>query len=304
MVNFCKSFQMVFHRERVKIDKNGVAVSYVFDEVPTWEDGEDFFYHTYEGMIDGVKYWLFIGFREDNHILSIGMWPYNPGEVIGNPKYSQMGLFDQYSNIVLSDGVDMYQRLYSRNRTDKNETSLCEKAEQFSFEKLMMRIDRYDCKASFGDNDPEAIYFFCIDDFSTQMFDDSVVDGYAVYCSAAKNHYREGMWFEYYENCIDIGDTEVDAYDEKKNWLSDNYGVFYVHEGGVIGCNLQFSFMAEEGEIAEILDFNATKASFEENLRSYLETEGIKGKRVTCKRMSLLSLPNQPEGDETLLIPV
>ena len=107
MVNFCKSFQMVFNREQVKMDKNGVAISYIFDEVPTWEDGEDYFYHIFEGMIDGVKYWLFIGFREDNHILSIGMWPYNPGEVIGNPKYSQMGLFDQYTNIVLSDGSDM-----------------------------------------------------------------------------------------------------------------------------------------------------------------------------------------------------
>ena len=303
MVNFCKSFQMVFNREQVKMDKNGVAISYIFDEVPTWEDGEDYFYHIFEGMIDGVKYWLFIGFREDNHILSIGMWPYNPGEVIGNPKYSQMGLFDQYTNIVLSDGSDMYQRLYSRNRTDKNETSLCEKAEQFSIEKLMMRIDKYDCKASFGDSDLEAVYY-CTNDLSTQRYDESVVDGFAVYYSATKNHYRTGMWIEDYGNCMDVGDVEVDVYDEKRNWLSDNFGVFYVHEGGVIGCNLQFSFMAEEGEVAETLDFNTTKSAFEKNIRSHLETDGIKGNRVTCRRMSLLSLPNQPEGNGTLLIPV
>lgn len=35
-----------------------------------------------------------------------------------------------------------------------------------------------------------------------------------------------------------------------------------------------------------------------------METEGIKGKRVICKRMSLFSLPNQLKGDETFLIPV
>jgi len=57
---------------------------------PGWQDEEEYFIHTYEGMSDGVEYELFLGYDKKEKAEYVAYFPKNPGEVLGNPDLDYM----------------------------------------------------------------------------------------------------------------------------------------------------------------------------------------------------------------------
>jgi len=110
-----------------------------------WSDGEDYFWHTYEGKYLGMDYQLMIGYLGEYHQKVISFFPKNPGDLVGAPELSMA--MEKESDEVQVDTGDNQMELKSltdlgakEKEVSKNQEALRKEAESFVKDKLYVNV--------------------------------------------------------------------------------------------------------------------------------------------------------------------
>ena len=258
-------------------------------ETSSWEDGSNYFWHTYEGTYMGVEYQLGIGYNEDEAEKMISLYPINPGDAIGVPScdhVEEVWFSVDTPNSYFWNGVYLKDAMKDRpNRTQSTEDQLCEMLVKFGKDVLSVNMSREDVHSMTGQEvgSPQTneLFFYSAADESDQELSGAVLDGYTVTWDMFHGGNYEGMW--------------------------GNYARVGVTDQGVMGGTFVISYdMIEEltGN-AEVLKFDAVMESLSEYIRRDFEKSHINGQRLKINWATLTYYPveNTENLNECTLVP-
>lgn len=262
--------------------------------VPAWVEGDDLFWHTYEGLYEGIAYQLTIAYRRNEKVKYITFYPKNPGDVVGDPELTQLISF---SGAIYFDDATMenMRKLWDQpNQSEKGEGELCRMAEEFSKEKLCGRLPVDDLSmgtanyaAENGTEERPQQLLFSTDLFGKES-PRGIVDGYVLECS----------WT--HTGNAGFGDQTTDA--------GNNSGQLFVTDHGVIGASLTYSYELQEelSEQVEILPFENVMTALREQLPEHFDPAKINGSSLKIGSATLAFYPvESPEKPgEATFVPV
>ena len=287
--------------------------------VQAWGDETDRFWHTYEGKMDGVDYQLFIGYRKNEKMKYICLWPRNSADLAGDPEMTSLMSFSE--NIYFDDGEheDLNQILQQPNRSVKSEEELCGLADQFTKEKLCARLPREDLAVSktnyYSEDGNEVTEQKVQLLFSTPLYEDDMATLPGVTADGSAIHFVQSK-----RSSIPLRGF-VDGYQIDCNWThsgnagfqdevdgaGNNTGVLYVTDHGVIGADLIISYeiLDELSGDAEILPFEKLMTCLREELLEHFDSSRINGTSLKIGDASLAFLPvESPDNpDEAIFVP-
>jgi len=260
--------------------------------VSSWEDGDDMFYHTYEGTYLDIPYYLNISYNSISREKAIAFYPKNPGDLVGNPKCTS---FEPISNHIeginteIWSGVNIWEAMKEKpNRTQSTHEQLIASVKDFAEGTLRIPVSEEDMKIVVGkeSGDPvqKEIFFYNEDSISHKNTEDAVLDGYDVQL-----------------DMLHTGASDM------RYWMLGNSGDLWVSDKGVMGGFIKESFEIEE-EVAEqvqILEFDNLMDSVREVLKSEFDPAKINGQKMTINSAILLYYPVGSEEDphEYTLVP-
>lgn len=283
LTDIIEAFQLVYQPDRVTSIQENDSTYYEYAALPTWEDGSDYFYHTWEGTHDGVDYWLFLGYRESLHSEYIRFYPKNPGELVGDAAYSDMLSYNsRWGGFTLADGREINDILKNvKNRTKMNDKSLREMASEFAEKTLQVRIPSDDIVFS-GDDTRDILYFTSPSMEDRERYDKALVDGYLLR--------SRGMHMEYGLDAIDM----ISFTGKNTHAIIDNRSKVYIHDAGVIAGDYCIAYLpADNEEVALVLNFNHLLSAFRGHLTENISHMQNENQKITCDTMRLIYYPVQ-----------
>ena len=287
LVDIIRGFKLLYPSDGVQT-KDVDLTTYDFDELPTWEDGSDYFLHTWEGKHDGVDYWLFLGWREDLHTEYIRFYPKNPGELIGDVTYSEMSSYNSlWGGLSLADGREINDILKNvKNRTETSDKSLREMASEFAEKTLQVRIPADDITFS-GDDTRDIIYYTSPEMEDSVRYDKALVDGYLLR--------SRGMHIDYGTDPIDM----ISFMGKNKSSIIDNKSKVYIHDAGVIAGDYCIAYLPTgDEEVALVLNFDHLLSAFRKHLTENIDHMENNNQKITCDTMRLIYYPVQSKTDK------
>ena len=253
---------------------------------PTWEDGEDFFWHTYEGDFEGVTYRLLIAYREKHKQKQIIFYPKNPGDLLNKPECTEMLSLPSSRE----DGI-WGDVLKQSNQTKSGEDALKDTARQFTKEKLLSPLPVEDSGITFTDNSGEPWNTQVAICPPTEMQGGTndpskvVLDGYLV----------QSNWAHY-----GVGDEDNPAY-------KNNLATVLVTDHGVIGGELMMSYeMVEElPQVVAFLSFDDLMVELKGAIQDHFDVSKIKGSslRITSANLVFCAVDSPNSPNEAVFVP-
>lgn len=280
----CTAYQFVFHPERLPLVTAEYDTGNHFVEIPTWEEEDAFFYHTYSGTIDNCRYYLFLGFRSDYGIANIELWPLNPGDLIGREEYNIINWYStEYGGKTLADGKELRDELNKHiNQTKRDEKSLKEIACGVLLPEIHIHVSIDDLTLSRYRGAYDQVYFFSEEIGKTDEYERAIVDGYKVYFNSAHEEYGMPTWLDTYETLSDI--------------KTGNYGYYMIHDSGIISCSLQLSYRFSEDAIStKVLSFDHLKLKFSCSIEEQLNVSMAGCSPLTCNQAVLMYYATIPD---------
>ena len=261
------------------------------ESVPASFEGDDFFWHIYEGTYLGTDVQLLIGFVGEKHQAQIVMYPENPGSIIGEPQCNTVLM--SYANKVLvsSDGgysgemVSLTSLSKEGNRTKSNEDNLKQSAVDFIKNTLgydpgpLVRV-----RDSQGETS-ELVFSPGIEENGDAGT--CVVDGYAAH-----------VYWEFGSQSIYV-DGKMPA----------NSGYLWMTDKGVIGASLYIAYDFKEclTDQATILTFKDILNAMEVGLKDKLPASMVNGmSSIILNSLTFAYYPSRSRNDpsEYTFIPV
>ena len=284
-----RAFMLLYQPDSVSatISEYGLT-TYEFSGLPTWEDGSDYFFHTWEGKHDGVDYWLFLGWREDLHSEYIRFYPKNPGELIGDATYSEMSSYNsRWGGLSLADGREINDILEGvKNRTEMSDKSLREMASEFAEKTLHVHIPLDDITFS-GDDTRDIVYYTSPEIEESERYDKALVDGYLLR--------SKGMHINYGIATMDM----ISFMGKNQNSFIDNKSEVYIHDAGVVAGDYCVAYLpTDDEETALLLNFNHLLSAFRGHLTDNIDHMENNNQKITCDTMRLIYYPVQSKTDK------
>lgn len=226
---------------------------------PAWEDGEDYFWHTYEGKYMDIDYQLMIAYSEEAHQKVISFFPKNPGLLTGEPDLSEITMAQQGMIVPMileaeleNEDDEVWRKVsleelgLTENRTKANEETMQKEAETFLRDQLL-------CKLNYGgvSMKDSAELVFCKGTDTMKDLEGAVLDGYAGYI-----------------NC-EFGKQDVFVESD----FNSNLGSVIMTDKGVVGIAAYIVYDFEErlSDQVAILPFDKVCAALEQELADNMD---------------------------------
>ena len=269
-------------------------------EVSAQADGEDYYWHTYEGTYLGLNYQLTIGYLGSDHKKVLAFYPKKLGDVVEAAQISNVVSAKNHQLIISQEDEfyvkDLDELSVAKNRTTKNEESIRKEAEDFLRDQLLCSLYHGEVITHFNDERPTDLVFITEEDVWDEFPDDgvmsenlygAVVDGYLVNLDTSIGKQRFPA------------DSAADANNDGRLWIT---------EKGVIGGTLYISYDYEEclTEQIAILPFEQVTGSMELIITENLDISKVKGQALKLDDLEFIyyayPYPNDPQ--KFTLIPV
>ena len=280
--------------DEVQAELSEITGKWNVGPAPAWGNGENLFWHTYEGIYEGVTYQLTIAYRKDEKIRYITFYPKNPGDVVNDPELTQLMSFTGAIYTDTATNETLRQVWDQPNQSEKSEEELRRMAEEFTTEKLCGRLPMEDLSLgtvnyATEDGTEERP---CQLLFSTDLFGEESprgrVDGYELKCN----------WT--HTGTLDFKDGNKDA--------GNNSGWMFVTDHGVIGASLVYSYELQEelSEQVEILPFEKVMTALREQLPERFDPAKINGTNLVIGSATLAFYPveSPDKPGEATFVPV
>ena len=242
------------------------------DSFPTWEDGEDFFWHTYEGTYDGVTYQLLIAYFEDLKRKQIIFYPKNPGDLINQPDSTELITVSS-----LTEEGWLKDILKLQNQTRSGEDTLLSEVHSFTKDKLLSELPT------------EEIFITC------SQYNDDPWNVQAAICPLT----------EIQGGTNDTSKVVLDGYVAQSNWghntLRDyndpaylnNLATVLVTDHGVIGCELTMSYeLVGKLQLVEaFLPFDMEMNALKDAIIQNIDPSKINGSSLKIDSANLVFCP-------------
>ncbi len=280
IIGICVSVYMNFHpQESIKYNEEG--------PVSSWEDGEEYFYHTYEGSYKNVPYQLLFTYSREGGEKMISFYPKNPGDLIGSTKCPDVTALPNHIegiNTEIWNRINVWETMQDRpNRTESSEEALIDSVTTFAADQLKMPLAKEDMKITIGQDtgDPvrRELLFYSEDAINAGNMDDAVLDGYEVQYDMMH------------------GATSDNSY----SWFLGNIGSFWVTDQGVVGATIKCSgeIVEELATQVQLLSFDNVMESFRESVKASYDPTRVNGQKLTFNKAQLMYQPVTSETDDT-----
>ncbi len=261
-------------------------------EVPSWEDGEDMFYHTYEGTYLGLTYYLNISYSKLSREKQVAFYPKNPGDLVDAPALTDIQPLPNHIegiNTEIWSGKNVWEEMKDRpNRTQSSPEQLIASAKNFAEGICRIPVSEDDMKVIVGqdEGDPvqNEIFFFSEDEAEKGNLDGAVLDGYEVQL-----------------DLLHSGTSDM------RYWMLGNSGSLWVNDKGVFAGYIKTSFEMEEqiADHVQILEFDNLMEAVREMLKSEFDPTKVNGQKLKINNAVLMYFPVESEEDphEYTLVP-
>ena len=297
IIDVCRRCQIIVDQSE---NPGNPAYSFDSQEVFAEKDGEDYFWHTYEGPYLGFNYQLTVGYLGSVHEKVLAFYPKNLGDPVGAPQISHVVPAKNHQLIISQQDTfylkDLDELSIGKNRSTKNEETLCKEAEDFLRDQLLCRLWNGEVITHNNNERPSDLVFITEEDVWDEFPDDgviseelsgAVVDGYLVNLDTSIGNQRFPS------------DNAIEA---------NNKGTLWITDKGVIGGTLYIAYDYEEclTEQVAILPFEQATGSMELVITQNLDVSKVKGATLKLEDLQFVyyAYPSPADSNLFTLIPV
>ena len=269
-------------------------------EVSAEKEGEDYYWHTYEGTYLGINYQLTVGYLGSEHQKILALYPKNLGDPVEAAEISHVVPARNHQLIISQEDTyylkDLDELKIEKNRTTKNEETICKEAENFLRDQLLCSLWHGEVITHHNNERPADLVFITDESAWDEFPDDgviseslpgAVVDGYQVTLdtSIGKQRFTTELGLE-----------------------ANNEGTLWITDKGVIGGTVYISYDYEKclTEQVAILSFDPATECLEQVISNNLDVSKVKGETMKLDDLEFVycAFPSPNDPIQCALIPV
>ena len=284
-------------RSNLSVDESLVSLN-PSEQFPSWQDGDGFFWHTWEGVYHSTNYQCMVAYCKPSHTKTIALYPNNPGDIIGRPECNGIKVIDGEQNTISftveTDSSDEKGKQHTSNGQPTDTTYMeiekplfelvgnienqshnaSDYSEITNYLKKQMNINLQGETLLFTPSNEEGAFqqllFYTRPEKNDKSIRNAILNGYDV---------RMTSTFAKQDLYTNFGE------------FPSNYGSIWVTDQGIIGCNLNVAFEIKDcsADQVRILAFDSAMQMIEG-----AATEELKGndyKEVTLKDLRFYYYP-------------
>ena len=253
----------IVHTNNTIVSMNGDTSNSYTDKCRAWIDNDNYFLHTYQGKYNGLDYQLLISYSRTFDMMTVALYPIDPGELSGNPDLDQFAMsYPDGSLYVYNDSFTLTNIKLDETMSDRpNECTLSDDELKTKVTETMSKF--------LGVNYPkESVSFYSTSDYIVIPDGTKLVKNEIVYYNedslntdnldgAVRDGYQLSVMFDICDQYVRSSVMSTEA-----NMLQS--GSVLVDDSGVIGFNVstQYKFKDKNADGVSVLSFKGAMDSF------------------------------------------
>ncbi len=274
-----------------------------YSNLPSWQDKDDCYYHTYEGEYLGIEYQLLISYSSSFHTMTVLLYPKDLTKLAGDDAIDAMtvvnsnGIIQTYTNgapnfVNLSDATD------SPNECQKSDEELLEQADEILKNKMNIYL-------------PEGALTLNSSTYMLMGFDKHEADDRAEIIYYNDADFNAGDYSSVrrngYATIVRYGVNGIPLIDSLDSITLGNplYGTLFLDDRGILGASMPVSYNCGEmiTEDSTLISFDRAMEAMESAIQNEANLNGTTKLEFNYLELDYFPVKSPDDPNEYTFVP-